>query len=260
MKPRVLALDEPLGALDKKLREQMQLALMELHRELGMTMIYVTHDQEEALSMSSRVAVMAAGSIEQYASPDELYHRPRSLYVFEFVGRSLMFNGRVASIDPTRAVTDTGMSGIPCGELTRGARCVVCVRPERVTIDAHDPGREQATANSLAGVIRDRVFHGQTTHYIIELTDETLNRGRRIEASVLSERADAHLAVGIAVSASFAAEAAFVFPAAGDAGPPLAATQPSAMSPVRGDPEAHTIAGEAPRGPGAATFDSGTVR
>jgi ABC-type Fe3+/spermidine/putrescine transport system ATPase subunit len=211
VKPRVLALDEPLGALDKKLREQMQLALTQLHRELGMTMIYVTHDQEEALSMSSRVAVMAAGAIQQYDAPAELYHSPANLYVFDFVGRSTMLRGKVDEVNSGSAVTENGLRGVARGELSRGASCVICVRPERVAIASAAPGA-RSSGNSVAGVIRDLVFHGQTTHYIIEVMGDPSNRGRRIEASVLSEHANAHLAIGTDVAVSFSPGAAFVYP------------------------------------------------
>jgi putative spermidine/putrescine transport system ATP-binding protein len=97
-RPRILLLDEPLGALDMKLREKMQVELKLLHRKLGITFIYVTHDQGEALSMSDRVAVFNQGRIEQIAAPRDLYHRPKTRFVADFVGSSNVFEGEIAQL------------------------------------------------------------------------------------------------------------------------------------------------------------------
>src|SRR4029450_5100820 len=98
--PDVLLLDEPLGALDKNLREQMQVELKRIHREVGVTMVYVTHDQTEAMTMSDRIAVFSHGTLEQTAPPLEVYHRPRTRFVGEFIGDSNFFTGRVHSGAP----------------------------------------------------------------------------------------------------------------------------------------------------------------
>src|SRR6185436_12560369 len=100
--PDVLLLDEPLGALDKNLREQMQVEIKRIHREIGITMIYVTHDQTEAMTMSDRIAVFSHGTLEQTAPPLEVYHRPRTRFVGEFIGDSNFFTGRVDSAAPGR--------------------------------------------------------------------------------------------------------------------------------------------------------------
>src|SRR5690606_11786240 len=94
-RPRVLLMDEPLGALDKKLREWLQLEIKRIHREIGITFVYVTHDQEEALVMSDRIAVFCDGRIDQLGTADELYERPRTRFVAEFLGESNVFAGRV---------------------------------------------------------------------------------------------------------------------------------------------------------------------
>src|SRR3954451_6757401 len=163
LQPRVLLLDEPLGALDKKLREQMQIALMALHRTLGMTMVYVTHDQEEALSMSQRVAVMNEGKVVQFDSPDKLYYEPATRYVCEFVGRTNAIHTSVGSVDGSVAVTVDGLTGRLMEAVAPGESCVVCVRPERVLLGTDAGG----SANTLNGRISERVFLGQTTNYVL---------------------------------------------------------------------------------------------
>jgi putative spermidine/putrescine transport system ATP-binding protein len=135
--PDVLLLDEPLGALDKNLREQMQVELKRIHREVGITMVYVTHDQTEAMTMSDRVAVFSHGTLEQTAPPLEVYHRPRTRFVGEFIGDSNFFTGRVDAgapglvhldgLGPIRADADA------CRRLA-GALADVLLRPERLQL------------------------------------------------------------------------------------------------------------------------------
>jgi putative spermidine/putrescine transport system ATP-binding protein len=147
--PKVLLLDEPLGALDLKLRREMQLELKLLQRELGITFVFVTHDQEEALSMSDRVAVFNEGRVEQVATPVELYERPASSFVAGFVGTSNRIGGPAA-----RAVI--GMDGD------------YAVRPEKLRLTA--PGSAPASDEvAAAGVVREVVYLGPSTHTIVEL-------------------------------------------------------------------------------------------
>ena len=136
-RPSVLLLDEPLGALDLKLREQMQLELKELQREVGITFIFVTHDQEEALTMSDRIAAFNNGKIEQIASPREIYERPQTRFVAEFIGKvnSLEIEGRRVQI-----------------------------RPEHVKVSRSAPSHER----SFSGALRDVIFVGATTRYIVD--------------------------------------------------------------------------------------------
>src|ERR1051326_6943939 len=135
--PDVLLLDEPLGALDKSLREQMQVELKRIHREVGITMVYVTHDQTEAMTMSDRVAVFNHGTLEQVAPPLEVYHRPRTRFVGEFIGDSNFFTGRIDAAHAGRVDVD-GLGASPvdpeaCRRIGAG-RVDVLVRPERVQL------------------------------------------------------------------------------------------------------------------------------
>jgi spermidine/putrescine transport system ATP-binding protein len=148
-RPEVLLLDEPLGALDLKLRTDMQMQLKDLQRSVGVTFCYVTHDQGEAFSMSDRVAVMDHGLLQQVGTPEEIYHRPASAFVAEFVGTANRFAGRVERVDGDRyAVAIDGIgtraAGGPAG-LTAGAAVLVLVRPESLRLDA-------ASANGDAGL------------------------------------------------------------------------------------------------------------
>jgi len=131
--PQLILLDEPLSALDRKLRETMQVELRRLLRELGMTAIFVTHDQEEALALSDRIAVMNAGRIEQLATPAEIYARPASPFVLDFVGQSTALHGRVLTSGLGLLVVQTGLGTVHAqGHFAPGARVLVAVRPERI--------------------------------------------------------------------------------------------------------------------------------
>src|SRR5262249_14106297 len=135
--PDVLLLDEPLGALDKNLREQMQVELKRIHREVGITMVYVTHDQTEAMTMSDRIAVFSHGTLEQTAPPLEVYHRPRTRFVGEFIGDSNFLGGRVDASAPGRVELDRlgPIQADPsaCRRLA-GAAVDVLLRPERLQL------------------------------------------------------------------------------------------------------------------------------
>ena len=136
-KPDLLLLDEPLGALDKNLREQMQVELKRIHREVGITMVYVTHDQTEAMTMSDRIAVFSHGTLEQTAPPLEVYHRPRTRFVGEFIGDSNFFSGRVDSGTPGRVELDRlGPIQADPGACRRlgAASADVLLRPERLQL------------------------------------------------------------------------------------------------------------------------------
>ena len=154
-RPSVLLLDEPLGALDRKLREDMQIELRQLHSTLGTTFIYVTHDQEEALSMSDRLVVMRDGEIEQLGEPGAVYDAPATLWVAGFVGAGNQLSGLVRSrADGVELETDVAMivASHAHGELAPGSRAVAVIRPEDLRI-AHEPGdghnRLRATVQEL---------------------------------------------------------------------------------------------------------------
>jgi putative spermidine/putrescine transport system ATP-binding protein len=148
-RPRVLLLDEPLGALDLKLREEMQIELKAIQQQVGITFIYVTHDQEEALTMSDRLAVFNAGRIEQLGSPAEVYERPKTRFVAGFVGTSNLLTGDVAKAVLGRAGTFT-------------------IRPEKIHL--HDRDHEVAGDETGAtGVVQDVVYVGPDTRYVVAL-------------------------------------------------------------------------------------------
>jgi len=147
--PRVLLLDEPLGALDLKLRQAMQIELKSIQERLSMTFIYVTHDQEEALTMSDRLAVMNQGKVEQVGSPAEVYERPATRFVAGFVGASNVLSG-----DAALAIT--------------GQRHPITVRPEKIRLGRSDE-RPQSDEVSAPGVVRDVVYVGAFTRYVVDL-------------------------------------------------------------------------------------------
>jgi putative spermidine/putrescine transport system ATP-binding protein len=180
VEPKVLLLDEPLGALDLKLREQMQVELKELQRSLGITFIFVTHDQEEALTLSDRIAVFNAGKIEQLGTPAEIYESPASPFVASFVGTSNIF-------DPAEAQRLLGVAGL------------TSIRPEKIALAAPGSAEQRGTV-SLAGTIAEVIYLGTATRLLVELAD-----GRRINVleQNVSGRAD-HDRRGDAVLARFA--------------------------------------------------------
>jgi spermidine/putrescine transport system ATP-binding protein len=163
--PKLLLLDEPLAALDRKLRKEMQIELQDLQRQLGITFVLVTHDQEEALSLSDRICVMRAGRIVQVGSPQELYDQPASRYVADFVGTSNFFDGRIASVRGGQATItlDGGMTieGRAGAGLSEGIRACASLRPERIrmTRDAGE-GRLEVT-------VQNRIFLGEHTEYLV---------------------------------------------------------------------------------------------
>jgi spermidine/putrescine transport system ATP-binding protein len=170
LNPRVLLLDEPLGALDAQLRKQLQLELRALQREVGITFVYVTHDQEEALTMSDRIAVLAEGRVEQVGAPQEIYARPATTYVAGFLGSANIFEAELLSVadgTATCAALNTTLAAGVAEELSPGPAAVV-IRPERVALlggdDAVPSGR-----NVLRGMVRDIVYLGAATHVHVEL-------------------------------------------------------------------------------------------
>ena len=158
--PRVLLLDEPLGALDAQLRKQLQLELRGLQRRVGKTFVYVTHDQDEALTMSDRIAVLCDGRVEQIGTPSEIYAKPATTYVARFIGSANIFEVDVLERgSDMHAYSD---SVVPLGP---GA---VVIRPERISLD--DPAAPPRQGeNSLDGVVEDVVFHGATTQVRVRL-------------------------------------------------------------------------------------------
>jgi spermidine/putrescine ABC transporter ATP-binding subunit len=164
-RPRLLLMDEPLGALDKQLRESLQLEMRRLHADLGITFIYVTHDQEEALTMSDRIAVMHEGRIAQVGTPEDLYDRPRDRFVASFIGESNFFPGIVSG-------TENGVVAADCGGMVLravaetapalGDKVTLTTRPERVRfVDA-----ESTAANRVWATVTETVFAGERRRYL----------------------------------------------------------------------------------------------
>ena len=172
LSPKVLLLDEPLSALDKKLREQMQVELRRLQRSVGITFILVTHDQEEALTMSDRIAVMFDGKIAQIAGPEELYQKPATRRVAEFIGGMNFLDARVTDDANGQVTLDSKSIGAitlprPAGFKANGADVVLAVRPERLQV--FETNAPDAGARSMTGTIADTAYYGETTHYSVDL-------------------------------------------------------------------------------------------
>jgi spermidine/putrescine transport system ATP-binding protein len=170
--PKVLLLDEPLGALDLKLRKGLQVELKRIQREVGITFVYVTHDQEEALTMSDRIAVMNRGRIEQVADPEEVYERPATTFVAGFIGVSNLMPAVVAKVDEVKL--DNGPAvRIPANGLAAGERCHAVVRPEKLRIERVDVPSSSASNGMprMEGVIESSLYLGTATQIVVNLGD-----------------------------------------------------------------------------------------
>jgi spermidine/putrescine transport system ATP-binding protein len=162
-RPRALLLDEPLGALDLKLRQAMQLELKRIQREVGITFVYVTHDQSEALTMSDRIAVMNDGLVEQLAGPKEIYERPATTFVAGFIGTSNLLTGTA-----TGGVLKIGGGRVLIGGDGRDGELSVTVRPEKITLSATEPAGD---LSALPGTVAEVVYLGTYTSYTVHLAD-----------------------------------------------------------------------------------------
>jgi len=174
-KPTVLLLDEPLAALDRKLRRDMQIELQNLQRDVGITFILVTHDQEEALSMSDRICIMRAGRAVQIGSPRELYDSPANRYVADFVGKSNFLTGTVDSVNGSSVVVRCAderkmacRSNAPDAAYVIGADVSIAVRPELIAIGPSDASPDALGIDiSVPGQVRNRIFLGEHTEYLV---------------------------------------------------------------------------------------------
>jgi putrescine transport system ATP-binding protein len=210
-RPRVLLLDEPLGALDRKLREETQFELMDIQIELGTTFIVVTHDQEEAMTMADRIAVMDAGRVVQVATPGEIYEQPASRFVADFVGEINLFEARVSGRGNDAGWELVAASGEtrfrvadPDARLGGGDHVAVAVRPEKMRVTREAPGE---AFNSLAGEIWDIGYLGDWTVYRIKLDTGQIIRVTRANATRYTENP---LAMEERVHVSFAPDAAVI--------------------------------------------------
>jgi putative spermidine/putrescine transport system ATP-binding protein len=167
VQPDLLLLDEPFSALDRKLRETMQIELKALLKARGMTAVFVTHDQDEALAVSDRIAVMNAGRIEQFADPGTLYARPATAFALDFVGLSTRLAGRVAGVDGARLAIETAAGPVQADAgFSRGSPVLVGVRPERIRLGPGGTGD-----NSVQAVVSDIVPLGARTHVYARAAD-----------------------------------------------------------------------------------------
>ena len=171
--PTCLLLDEPLAALDRKLRREMQIELQTLQRDVGITFILVTHDQEEALSMSDRICIMREGQIVQSGSPRELYDEPLNRYVADFVGKTNFFNGDVVSVSDSVVTLKSEFGHVLTGKqsngalpLENGSKACIAVRPEMISIMAADENLNDAD-NALRGQVMNRIFLGEHSEYLV---------------------------------------------------------------------------------------------
>jgi spermidine/putrescine transport system ATP-binding protein len=187
-RPKVLLLDEPLGALDLKLRKEMQLYLKDLQHEVGITFIYVTHDQEEALTMSDRIAVMNEGKVQQVADPPILYELPQNRFVADFIGQTNVFSGTVESVSGKRITLSTPSGKVEAtareAEVEVGDEAHATVRPEKIRFGSE--GDNVSTAR-----IRQIVYLGVSTQYIAELLD-----GAKLVLYQQNSREDANPEIG----------------------------------------------------------------
>ena len=205
--PKILLLDEPLAALDRKLRREMQIELQTLQRQLGITFVLVTHDQEEALSMSDRICIMRAGRIEQSGSPNALYDQPTNRYVADFVGKSNFLDGSLVSVSgpdgEVKTASGQRFTGRVSRQMTPGAKVSLSIRPEQIGL-AHTTwdGAEAVT-------IINRIFLGEHTEYLVRhasLGDLLVLVARQAEAS------EGSFAPGDAGFVFWAPEAALILP------------------------------------------------
>ena len=192
--PAVLLLDEPLGALDLKLRQELQTELLHLHERLGLTVVFVTHDQGEALTMSNRIVVMKTGSIQQVGTPAELYKRPANSFVADFIGETNFVAGQIRESDGDRHIAVT-TDGLIFSYLARnghelGQPVTAVVRPESIVLDP-EPGELR---NAFEGKVKETIYLGDVVKYVVQIGAETtvtaktllraatvqLNRGDRV--------------------------------------------------------------------------------
>ena len=209
-RPKMLLLDEPMAALDKKLREETQFELKDLQATLGMTFLIVTHDQEEAMTVADRIAVMREGAIEQVATPAEIYESPASRYVADFLGDVNLFEARVAalrppSVDLALTTADGAFTALDADAPAIGTTVWLAVRPEKmaISLDAPSPG----SPNTLTGQVSDIGYTGDWTTYRVALAGGQIIRVARANAA---RHVDRPIGSGDTVWITFAADAGVV--------------------------------------------------
>lgn len=194
-KPQLLLLDEPLGALDKKLREQTQFELVNIIESIGVTCVMVTHDQEEAMTMASRIAVMSQGRILQLGSPTEIYEAPSCRFVADFIGNVNLFDGHLSRTQASESEVSTPQGQFTLGHGSShpvGMALALAVRPEKIQIDKRPPAAGSAdAANVVMGVVREIAYMGSYSTYVVQLPDDSVikvtqtNRSRNHEGDIV---------------------------------------------------------------------------
>jgi spermidine/putrescine transport system ATP-binding protein len=229
LRPRVLLLDEPLGALDARLRKNLQVELKALQAELGITFVFVTHDQEEALTMSDRVAVVNGGRVEQAGSPREVYEEPQTVFVADFLGVSNVLSGEASAAGPDDCSLKVGERTLRAAQGTTGARGEVkaMIRPERIGVEAHSASGE----NRLPGLIERAVFLGNS----FELHVRVLG-GDLLKVMVANDGSSTSFDEGAAVTLHLPAEALRVLAASVADWPAGGGDSADAVPPPREDP------------------------
>jgi putative spermidine/putrescine transport system ATP-binding protein len=185
-RPSIILMDEPLGALDRQLRDQMQLEIKDLHARLGITVLYVTHDQEEAMAMSDRICLMNNGRIEQIGTPKELYYRPRNVFVAQFLGESNILDATVQ--ETGESVYLAGPNGLAIRArgndvISRGEAVKLIVRPERLRLLNPD----ETADNVAVGTLKETVFVGGVTRYFVVLSDGSVLSAKQLSPAMRSE-------------------------------------------------------------------------
>lgn len=170
MKPKVLLLDESLGSLDLKLKKQMQIELKRIQKKLGMTFIYVTHNQEEALTMSDRIVIINNSKIEQMDTPEDIYKRPKTLFVADFIGESNILNGFISDIDDNISTIDVG--GVKIDVVNNNykldEKVSLVIRPKDIKIS------REKLKNSYKAIIKESIYNGEVTKFIVSINDSVL--------------------------------------------------------------------------------------
>ena len=188
--PKLLLLDEPLGALDKKLRQDTQFELMDIQEKTGTTFVIVTHDQEEAMTVASRVAVMDQGQLMQVATPDRIYENPNSVYVADFIGDVNIIEGRAAPNGEDKytvnwAEGQPALNASSSNVFDNGQSCHLAIRPEKVTITADRP---EDAANAVQGKVHDIAYLGNLSTYYVELANGTIIKAQTANTRRISRR------------------------------------------------------------------------
>ena len=192
--PKLLLLDEPLAALDKKLRQDTQFELVDIQEKTGTTFVIVTHDQEEAMTVATRIAVMDHGRLVQVDTPDRIYETPNSVYVADFIGDVNILRGRARPRDDGRveiawAEGQPRLIGTPASPLKEGSECALAIRPEKIAISAQPPAQDSdKPMNALQGKIHDIAYLGNTSTYHVRLASGDILKAQETNSRRISRR------------------------------------------------------------------------